>query len=89
MTQTHAPIPLSEVGLRPVLLRGDGRALRLLDQRALPGRETWLELTEVEPIARAIETLVVRGAPAIGCTAAYGLAVCCLRFPDDPSGFRQ
>ncbi len=89
MTQTHPQIPLSEVGLRPVVLREDGRALRLLDQRALPSQELWLEFTEVEPIARAIETLVVRGAPAIGCTAALGLAVCSLGFPEEPGAFRQ
>ena len=47
-----------------------GRVLRLLDQRRLPGEEIWLELREIEPLAEAIETLTVRGAPAIGCAAA-------------------
>lgn len=61
--------------LRPVQLTADGTALVLLDQRALPTREVWLEFRELEPIAEAIEDLVVRGAPAIGCTAAYGLFV--------------
>ncbi len=89
MTNAHPPIPLSEVGLRPVLLSDDGRALRLLDQRALPAREGWLRLTEVEAIAQAIEQLVVRGAPAIGCTAALGLYVSCLEFPEQPDAFRQ
>jgi len=52
----------------------DGRILRLLDQRLLPGSETWLELSEPEGIARAIRDMAVRGAPAIGVAAAYGAA---------------
>jgi methylthioribose-1-phosphate isomerase len=76
-------------GLRPVALSPDARALRLLDQRVLPGVESWLELTELEDIANAIETLAVRGAPAIGCAAALGLYVVSLGLPDDdPRGFQ-
>jgi methylthioribose-1-phosphate isomerase len=75
-------------GLRPVVLRSDARALRLLDQRALPGVESWLELTELEDIANAIESLAVRGAPAIGCAAALGLYVVSLGLPDAPHDFR-
>jgi methylthioribose-1-phosphate isomerase len=75
-------------GLRPVGLRADGRALRLLDQRVLPITESWLELTELEDIASAIETLAVRGAPAIGCAAALGLYVVSLGLPDDRRAFQ-
>jgi methylthioribose-1-phosphate isomerase len=76
-------------GLRPVALRADARALRLLDQRVLPGIESWLELTELEDIASAIETLAVRGAPAIGCAAALGLYVISLGLlDDDPRAFQ-
>jgi len=53
---------------------GDG-AVRLLDQRRLPGEERVLELHEVEEVARAIEQLAVRGAPAIGIAAAFGVAL--------------
>jgi len=49
--------------------------VELLDQRALPGEETWLVLRDGEQVARAIEDMVVRGAPAIGVTAAMGVAV--------------
>ena len=73
--------------LQPVRLAADGRALHLLDQRALPAREVWLELTDLESIARSIEDLAVRGAPAIGCTAALGLAAVSHSFPADPPGF--
>ncbi|MEN8167151.1 MAG: S-methyl-5-thioribose-1-phosphate isomerase [Pseudomonadota bacterium] len=44
----------------------------LLDQRYLPEREEYLELTSAEATADAIREMVVRGAPAIGITAAYG-----------------
>ncbi len=57
-----------------------GKVLRLLDQRRLPGEEIWLELREIEPLAEAIETLTVRGAPAIGCAAAAGLAAASFGF---------
>jgi methylthioribose-1-phosphate isomerase len=46
----------------------------LLDQRRLPEEERYLTLASVEEVAEAIEALVVRGAPAIGCTAALGVA---------------
>ncbi|MGH0033600.1 MAG: S-methyl-5-thioribose-1-phosphate isomerase [Myxococcota bacterium] len=46
----------------------------LLDQRKLPSEETYLTLPTTEEVARAIEDMVVRGAPAIGCTAALGVA---------------
>lgn len=49
--------------------------LTLIDQTKLPTVETYVDLTTVEDVARAIETLVVRGAPAIGVTAAFGIAL--------------
>ena len=55
-------------------LRWREGALELLDQRGLPEREEVLRLVSVEEIARAIEAMAVRGAPAIGCAAAFGMA---------------
>ncbi len=55
-------------------LRWRGGALELLDQRLLPEREEVVRLASVEEIARAIEGMAVRGAPAIGCAAAFGVA---------------
>jgi len=46
----------------------------ILDQRRLPGEELYLTCRSVEEVAEAIETLAVRGAPAIGCAAAMGVA---------------
>lgn len=74
-------------GLRPVQLDADAGTLRLLDQRALPNDERWLALRELEDIAVAIETLAVRGAPAIGCAAALGLYVISLDLPDERAAF--
>jgi methylthioribose-1-phosphate isomerase len=50
-------------------------ALMLLDQRALPGRIEWLRLTTWEQVRDAIRDMAVRGAPAIGVAAAYGMAL--------------
>ncbi|MCZ6785234.1 MAG: S-methyl-5-thioribose-1-phosphate isomerase [Proteobacteria bacterium] len=55
-------------------VRRSDEGVQLLDQRRLPEEEVYLTLGSVEEIAQAIEDLVVRGAPAIGCTAALGLA---------------
>jgi methylthioribose-1-phosphate isomerase len=49
--------------------------LRLLDQRALPAREEYVSCRTAAEVAQAIREMVVRGAPAIGCAAAYGLAL--------------
>jgi methylthioribose-1-phosphate isomerase len=49
--------------------------LRLLDQRRLPGKTQYLTLTDAASTAAAIRELVVRGAPAIGITAAYAVVL--------------
>ncbi|HXQ94700.1 MAG TPA: S-methyl-5-thioribose-1-phosphate isomerase [Thermoplasmata archaeon] len=53
----------------------DAGRLALLDQRELPGREVVLRLRTTAEVARAIRTMQVRGAPAIGVAAAYGMAL--------------
>jgi methylthioribose-1-phosphate isomerase len=49
--------------------------VRLIDQTRLPQEEAYLELSDYRDVAEAIKTLRVRGAPAIGIAAAYGLAL--------------
>ena len=56
-------------------LRLDHGALVMLDQTRLPAEERWLRLTSAGEVADAIRRLAVRGAPAIGLAAAYGMAV--------------
>ena len=65
--------------LRTVRLDEPGGAVVILDQTRLPGEETYVELRTPEQIWEAIRELKVRGAPAIGVTAAYGIYVCCRR----------
>ena len=52
----------------------DGPVVRLLDQRLLPGVTHYLECRQPDEVMEAIRTLAVRGAPAIGVTAGYGIA---------------
>lgn len=56
-------------------LRFNGHTLSLLDQRQLPHHEVWNTYTSAESVAAAIRDMVVRGAPAIGLAAAYGMAL--------------
>ena len=56
-------------------VRWSGDRLLLLDQRELPLREIRRDYERWEDVAEAIRTLVVRGAPAIGVTAAYGVVL--------------
>jgi methylthioribose-1-phosphate isomerase len=71
-----------------VHLGAGGTSLELLDQRALPAEERWLHLTDPEAVAQAIESLAVRGAPAIGCAAALAVAVASRNGPEDPVALR-
>lgn len=59
--------------LKPVEWRND--KLIILDQTRLPGEEVYLEITDYKEVARAIQRLAVRGAPAIGVAAAYAVAL--------------
>jgi len=66
--------------LRAVQWLGD--RLHLLDQRKLPFEETWIDCRDVGEVARAIRDLVVRGAPAIGIAAAWGVVLAAQRGDD-------
>ena len=63
-------LPIPTVAWSP-----DGRALRILDQTALPEREITCDLVKLDDVIEAFQTLRVRGAPAIGVAAAFGLVV--------------
>jgi len=52
-----------------------GARLELIDQRALPARLEYVSCTNAAEVAEAIRAMVVRGAPAIGCAAAFGVAL--------------
>ncbi|HEX4652203.1 MAG TPA: S-methyl-5-thioribose-1-phosphate isomerase, partial [Granulicella sp.] len=80
-TKTSSQSPLSP-------LRWGPQGLELLDQTLLPGEETWILCERPEQVADAIRRLAVRGAPAIGVAAAYGL-VLGLRTLKEPAAMSQ
>ncbi len=63
----------------------EGGVVRMIDQTKLPGELVMLDCREVECVAQAIERLSVRGAPAIGCAAALGMALAAHRSQADDS----
>ncbi len=67
---------------RTIWLNEDGRSVDIIDQTRLPHQLIIENLKTVEDAARAIKDMLVRGAPLIGATAAYGL---CLAIRDDAS----
>src|ERR1700704_5064385 len=69
-------------------MRWEGPGLRLLDQTRLPVEEVWLDCETPEHVEDAIRRLAVRGAPAIGVAAAYGLVlgIRTVRDPEDLAG---
>ena len=56
-------------------IRWEQGTLYLLDQTRLPAGEYWLRYTDYRAVTQAIRTMVVRGAPAIGVTAAYAMVL--------------
>ena len=58
----------------------DKPVLKLIDQRKLPFREEYVVCNTYREVASAIRNMTVRGAPAIGVTAAYGVAIASLEF---------
>ena len=69
-------------------IRWQGTALALLDQTKLPVEEVWDDYTDYRAVAEAIRRLVVRGAPAIGISAAYAVCLAALGYQERPGDFR-
>ena len=79
---------LMSESIRPV--RWENDCLCLLDQRLLPHEEKYLQLHTAAEVAAAIRDMVVRGAPAIGITAAYGVVLAArAAWAQDPDNWRQ
>lgn len=64
-----------ERNIGTVAMRWHGHSLDLLDQRLLPTEEHWITSEGASGVAQCIRDMVVRGAPAIGISAAYGVAL--------------
>ncbi|CAN5910872.1 S-methyl-5-thioribose-1-phosphate isomerase [soil metagenome] len=60
---------------RAIELASDGRSVNVLDQAKLPYGIAWMRLSTLAEVARAIKDMTIRGAPLIGATAAYGVAI--------------
>jgi methylthioribose-1-phosphate isomerase len=60
---------------RTIWLNEDGKSVEIIDQTKLPHRFETVTLKTLDDAARAISTMQVRGAPLIGATAAYGVAL--------------
>lgn len=56
-------------------IKWDKGKVVMIDQRKLPGEEVYVECVDYNQVAEAIETMVIRGAPAIGVAAAFGVAI--------------
>ncbi|MFZ6029043.1 MAG: S-methyl-5-thioribose-1-phosphate isomerase [Chloroflexota bacterium] len=63
-------------------------AVRMLDQRLLPQEVQYLDYTDYRHLANAIRDMVIRGAPAIGLAAAYGMALAAFQGPDSLPALR-
>src|SRR6185295_2328434 len=61
------------MAIEPIRWKGD--RLELLDQRLLPDQTVYVTCKSAADVAAAIRDMVVRGAPAIGCAAAFGVAL--------------
>src|SRR5438128_467538 len=83
------PAPISGARYSAVELMPSNRAVLLLDQRYLPHLERYAQLKVVTEVADAIRTMVIRGAPAIGVAAAYGMVVASAAATGDASSFLQ
>ena len=53
----------------------EGDVVVMIDQRKLPSQEVYVRCKTAAEVARAIKTMVIRGAPAIGVAAAWGIAL--------------
>ncbi len=65
----------------------DGNKVILVDQRKLPEKLSFLECESVDCVANAIKSMAVRGAPAIGAAAAFGMALYASRFESGRENF--
>src|SRR6478672_1807051 len=66
--------------LNIIPVRWTDQGVEMLDQRLLPTEEKWLTLKTYDEVAKGIKDMVVRGAPAIGVSAAYGIALAAKNF---------
>jgi len=67
--------------LQPIYMDADNRKVRIIDQRRLPHELVWVELADENQAIAAIRDMLVRGAPLIGVTGGYGMALAAVSGP--------
>jgi methylthioribose-1-phosphate isomerase len=83
------PEPLSGSRYSAVELMPGDRTVVMLDQRRLPAIERYELMTRVEEVAEGIRAMLVRGAPAIGIAAAYGMVLAAVAEQGDGASFLE
>lgn len=81
--------PLSGTSYSAVELAPENDRVWMLEQRNLPDEERYHELTTVEQVADGIRDMVVRGAPAIGISAAYGMTLAALASREEGEAYAR
>ena len=77
---SESELPL--LGRRAGMAEWDDGVVRILDRRALPLSEKYVECSTTEEVAIAIEEMVIQGAFTLAIAAGYGLALSCSDGPD-------
>src|ERR1041385_5273690 len=80
MGPPETPVVYRSMSVQPI--RWLDNELQLLDQRKLPREVVWVACRDAHEVAVAIRDMVVRGAPAIGVAAAFGIALAAMRGDD-------
>src|SRR5437016_8288641 len=80
--ESRPPMQVAGRAMRTIWLAADGHTVEIIDQTRLPHELVIVTLARLDDAARAIREMQVRGAPLIGATAAYGMA---LAMAEDPS----
>ena len=68
--------------MRTIEWESSAKTLKMIDQRVIPSQLTYLHLSRFQEVADSIRDMAVRGAPAIGVAAAYGMVLASERSPD-------
>src|SRR5216684_3453651 len=83
MTADRIAMKVAGRAMRTIWLAADGRTVEIIDQTRLPHELVIARLVRLDDAARAIREMQVRGAPLIGATAAYGMALAVAEDPSD------
>ncbi len=78
--ERYPNLPHKKTWARTIEWHGD--SVKIIDQRKLPYEEVYVDINTAEEMYEAIKNMMIRGAPAIGVAAGYGVALAALKNPD-------